>query len=258
VDIMAKTARVFEIMENYGAAEALPSSPASPIVDQNGVPAMLPLQDIPPPRGNLEMASRPATLLEAEMIRRLLGVSVVDDTRKLSVVVASIDSVREQTARMVDGGVHIGRVLNDVRAVLSPEEFARLLRSGRELLSGWTSGNLSKMMGAARFVDSNRVSRDTLPQSYTVLYALSLLDEAQIQRAVERRIVRPSLTRSEVEHMRRMKVSGNGGGPPSELSPELRKLDAQIKSLLRELRAARAKRADLLERIGGGGRQDET
>ena len=254
---MAKAARVFEIMEDYGGAGDTTSSPTGPVIDQDGVSAMLPSQDAPPSPGNLEMASRPATLQEAETIRRLLGVSVVDDRRKLSAVVASIDSVREQTRRMVDGGVHIGRVLNDVRAVLSLEEFARLLRSGRELLSGWTSGNLSKMMGAARFVDSNRVSRDILPQSYTVLYALSLLDELQIQRAIERRIVRPSLTRSEVEQMRRTGRFEGGSRMASEPSPEVQKLDAKIESLLSELRAVRAKRVNLLRRIAGGGRQRE-
>ena len=247
---MAKTARGFEIMEDYGGVGNLPSVPTGPVIDQDGVSAMLPSQDVSPSRGSLEMASRPATLQEAETIRRLLGVSVVDDRRKLSAVVASIDSVREQTGRMVDGGVHIGRVLNDVRAVLSSEEFARLLRSGRELLSGWTSGNLSKMMGAARFVDSNRVSRDILPQSYTVLYALSLLDELQIQRAIERRIVRPSLTRSEVEQMRRIGKSEDGLQKTSEQLPEVRKLDERIELLSKELRAVRAKRTDLLRRIG--------
>lgn len=254
---MAKTGRMFEIMEDYGGAGKLPSSPEGPVIDQNGVPAMLRSVDRPSSRGSLEMASRPATLQESETISRLLGVSVVDDRRKLSAVVASIDSVREQTGRMVDGGVHIGRVLNDVRDVLSSEEFARLLRSGRELLSGWTSGNLSKMMGAARFVDSNRVSRDILPQSYTVLYALSLLDELQIQRAIERRIVRPSLTRSEVEQLRRIGALDDKTRVAPEPPPEVRKLDARIESLLRELRAVRAKRADLLERSGGGGGQEE-
>lgn len=68
---MAKTACGFEIMEDYGGVGNLPSVPTGPVIDQDGVSAMLPSQDVSPSRGSLEMASRPATLQEAETIRRL-------------------------------------------------------------------------------------------------------------------------------------------------------------------------------------------
>lgn len=249
---MSKASRTIEIMEDYSGADSVASVADGSVIDQDGAPSTLPYNGLRVTHHGLEMASRPATGQEVETIRRLLGVSVVDEGRKLSAVVASIDTVREQTGRMVDAGIHIGRVLNDVHEVLSQEEFARLLRSGRELLSGWTSGNLSKMMGAARFVDSNKVSRDVLPRSYTVLYALSLLNEAQIERAIERRLVRPSLTRVEVEQIRRIgyevKALPSGYG----LSPEVQRLDVRIESLVRDLRAARSKRAELIAKIVGG------
>ncbi len=248
---MSKASRTIEIMEDYGRAGSVASVGDGPIIDQDGAPSSLPPHGLRVTRHGLDMASRPATTQEMETIRRLLGVSVVDEGRKLSAVVASIDTVREQTGRMVDAGVHIGRVLNDVHEVLSQEEFARFLRSGRELLSGWTSGNLSKMMGAARFVDSNKVSRDVLPRSYTVLYALSLLDHVQIQRAIERQLVRPSLTRGEVEQMRR--IGYEEKAPPGDpgLPPEVQKLDARIESLVRDLRAARSERAELMAKVAG-------
>lgn len=248
---MSKASRTIEIMEDYGGAGSVASVGDGPVIDQDGAPSTLPHNGLRVTRHGLDMASRPVTAQEVETIRRLLGVSVVDEGRKLSAVVASIDTVREQTGRMVDAGVHIGRVLNDVHEVLSQEEFARFLRSGRELLSGWTSGNLSKMMGAARFVDSNKVSRDVLPRSYTVLYALSLLDEVQIQRAIERQFVRPSLTRGEVEQMRRIGYEEKASPGDFALSPEVQKLDARIESLVRDLRAARSKRAELMAKVAG-------
>lgn len=246
---MSKASRTIEIMEDYAEAGPAASAGEGPVIDQDGAPSALPHGGAWAARQGLDMASRLPTTQEVETIRRLLGVSVVDVDRKLSAVVASIDTVREQTGRMVDAGVHIGRVLNDVDKVLSQEEFARLLRSGRELLSGWTSGNLSKMMGAARFVDSNKVSRDVLPRSYTVLYALSLLDDVQIQHAVERQLMRPSLTRGEVEQMRRIgyEEAAPPGGPG--LLPEVQQLDARIESLVRDLRAARARRAELMAKV---------
>ena len=245
---MSKASRTIEIMEDYGGAGSVGDGS---VIDQDGAPSTVPHHALRVTRHGLDMASRPATTQEVEIIRRLLGVSVVDEGRKLSAVVASIDTVREQTGRMVDAGVHIGRVLNDVHEVLSQEEFARFLRSGRELLSGWTSGNLSKMMGAARFVDSNKVSRDVLPQSYTVLYALSLLDDVQIQRAIERQLVRPSLTRGEVEQMRRIGYEEKATPGDPGLPPEVQKLDAQIESLVRKLRAMHSKRAELMAKVAG-------
>jgi len=105
------------------------------------------------------------------------------------------------------------------------------------------------MMGAARFVDSNKVSRDVLPRSYTVLYALSLLDEVQIQRAIERQLVQPNLTRGEVEQMRRIGYEERASRGDFGLSPDVKKLGARIESLVRDLRTARSKRAELMAKV---------
>jgi len=122
---MSKASRTIEIMEDYGGAGSVVSVKDGPVIDQDGAPSTSPHSGLQVTRHGLDMASRPVTTQEVETIRRLLGVSVVDEDRKLSAVVASIDTVREQTGRMVDAGVHIGRVLNDVHEVLSQEGFAR-------------------------------------------------------------------------------------------------------------------------------------
>jgi len=190
---------------------------------------------------------------EMELIRRTLGMSVLEDSAKISAIVDAMDAIREQTGKILRSGVQIGREMIALLDQLSADEGQRVVRSGSELFAGWTSGNLTKMIGAARLFDSGWVDKSLLPTSYTVLYQLSQLDRPLLEHAVERDLIHPELSRTQVEQLRRtitIAAKPDAGqtdrATPPETPIELTRIDARLAELRREILTLSSRRRKLI------------
>jgi hypothetical protein len=188
-----------------------------------------------------------------EVIRKAVGISVVENQDKLAAIVDAIEGVREQTAKAFKAGVQIGRELSAMLSRLTEDEGYRALRASADLFPGWSYGNLIKMIAAARLFDSGWVDHAILPVHYSVLYELSHLDEAGIRKAAERQLITPTLTRIEADKVRRLVADQVATDAPessvSDRPQEVTDIDAQIKELRTELRNLVAKRTRAMARF---------
>lgn len=190
---------------------------------------------------------------EMDLIRRTAGMSVLEDPAKFTAIVEAMDAIREQTGKILRSGVQIGREMIALLDRLSNDEGQKVVRAGSELFAGWSSGNLTKMIGAARLFDSGWVDKALLPTSYTVLYQLSQLDRPLLEHAVDRDLIHPDLSRTEVEQLRRtitiVGVPIEEAREPdgtTELFPELAKINSRLAELRKEARTLSSRRQKLL------------
>lgn len=184
---------------------------------------------------------------ELDLIRRTAGLSILDDPAKVAAIVEAMDAIREQTGKILRSGVQIGREMIALLERLSNDEGQKVVRAGSELFAGWTAGNLTKMIGAARLFDSGWVDKSLLPTSYTVLYQLSQIDRPLLEHAVERDLIRPDLSRTDVEELRRtITIEAGPVEDVRQFTPELARIDVRIAELRKELRALTARRQKLL------------
>ena len=226
-----------------------------------GVPAMVPLSPTSHRGGEMAAprllnANRQLAPHELELIRRTAGMSVLEDPAKFAAIVEAMDAIREQTGKILRSGVQIGREMIALLDRLSSDEGQRVVRAGSELFAGWSPGNLTKMIGASRLFDSGWVDKSLLPKSYTVLYQLSQLDRPLLEHAVDRDLIHPDLSRTEVEELRRtITIVANPVEPSSDeklsngASPELTRIDGRLAELRKELRALTAQRRNLLSGV---------
>lgn len=189
---------------------------------------------------------------ELDLIRRTAGVSVLEDPAKISAIVGAMDAIREQTGKILRSGVQIGREMIALLDQLSLDEGQKVVRAGSELFAGWSAGNLTKMIGAARLFDSGWVDKSLLPTSYTVLYQLSQLDRPLLEHAVDRDLIHPDLSRTEVEQLRRtITIAGDPvrtveQAQITDASPEITRIDDRLAELRKEIRTLSARRQKLI------------
>jgi hypothetical protein len=201
------------------------------------------------------LTSTPRRALEAyelDVIRRTAGVSVLEDPLKISAIIDAMDAIREQTGKILRSGVQIGREMIALLNQLSLDEGQKVVRAGSELFAGWSAGNLTKMIGAARLFDSGWVDKSLLPTSYTVLYQLSQLDRPLLEHAVDRDLIHPDLSRTEVEQLRRtITIAGDSvrmvkQAQTTDASPEITRIDDRLAELRKEIRTLSARRQKLI------------
>ena len=230
-------------------------------------------EETPPVRlvvGRGAMVSRVMRVISSErldLIRKAVGVAVIEDQAKLAAVVNAMDGIAEQTDKVLKASVEIGRELNAMLDELSAEEGRSALRHSVALFAGWSAGNLRKMMGAARIFDSGWVDREILPTSFTTLYELSHLDEAGMRRAVAGKLIRPTLSRNEAESIWKLVAlqsdapAGIAPGNPTAraaLPREVIEIDAEVDALRAEIRKLASRRSRLMAKAARDRRKAAT
>ncbi len=202
-----------------------------------------------------------------DLIRKAVGVAVIENQAKLAAVVNAMDGIAEQTDKVLKASVEIGRELNAMLDELSEEEGRAALRNSVALFAGWSAGNLRKMMGAARIFDSGWVDREILPTSFTTLYELSHLDEVGMRRAVEGKLIRPTLSRNEAESIWKLvalqtDAPANAGlGNPTAraaLPREVIEIDAEVDALRAEIKRLASRRSRLMAKAARDRRRAAT
>jgi hypothetical protein len=181
---------------------------------------------------------------QTAVIRRVWGDSILAEPSKVSAIVRTQSVMAEETGHILKSSLNIGRSLLELKAVLSREEFARGLRRSAEAFRGWSSGNVSKVMRVAEFVDQAKMTMAVLPQSYTTLYEFTTLDDIQLEKAKALSLLRPDVRRSDIVEFKRKVVGANAGTQPP--SQQLVKIEERIRTLRAELAQAIRERNGLL------------
>ncbi len=183
---------------------------------------------------------------ESEIIRRVWGVGVLGDEGKLAAIRNTRSVLREEMGRMLVSGINIGQSLNDLCDMLSKDEFDRGFRECKDAFPGWSASSLSKFMHCARFLQDRKLDPNACPQSISVLYDFTTLDERQFEKANTLGLFNRNAKRSDIQGFKRLiKEEGREGRADLSLSmiEEARRLDDRIKSLTVELRDLRKSRA---------------
>jgi Protein of unknown function (DUF3102) len=101
--------------------------------------------------------------------------------------------------------VQIGTFLEEAKAKLQHGEFQRLISS--RLPFG--SRTAQMMMAAARAITSGMIPSGIVPPSYSVVYQITTLTEAEREQAVEEGVIRPNMRREDVAAFkRRIRTAG--------------------------------------------------
>jgi len=185
---------------------------------------------------------------ERETIRRVWGLAVLDDESKLAAIRSTRSVLREEMGRMLVSGINIGQSLNDLRDSLSKDEFDRGFRECRDAFPGWSASSLSKFMHCARFLQDRKLDPKACPQSISVLYDFTTLNELQFEKANDLGLFNRNAKRSDIQGFKRLiKEEGRGGLVNASIvqSAEIKRLDDRIKAVLAELRELREQRARL-------------
>jgi hypothetical protein len=182
---------------------------------------------------------------QQEIVMRVWGPSVLGDPLKCSAIASTQEVLVEESVRMLRSAIVVGRSLNRLREVLSSDEFERGLRESRVAFRGWSTGNLSKLMNVARFVDDRRLVVDAVPQSYSVLYEFTTLDEKEFDRARSIGIFRPDVRRVDVQEFKKHIRLGEMPGA-TERPANLVRIEERIRALQTELRELRLQRTKAL------------
>ena len=208
------------------------------------------------PQGGAEIVrDRPLRIVSSDridLIRRVVGVSAVEDQNKLLAIVNAMDAVSQQTSRVLNASVIVGREIGLALGKLSPGEAGRAVRASGALFPGWSASNVVKLVAAAKFFDSNVVPQSALPVTYSVLYELSRVEPDDLRAAVERNVITPAMTFRQAEAFRKLRFSSSDdtfvAEAPRLLPAEAIRLDAEIAALKSKVRSLQTQRARVIAR----------
>src|SRR4051812_1252305 len=95
--------------------------------------------------------------------------------------------------------IAIGRHLQQAKQTLAHGDYERMVSS----MLPFGPSVARKLRTVAEAVDSGRLPGDSLPNAYSVAYELAVLPEGELLVAGERRLIRPDVTRREIEAFKR-------------------------------------------------------
>ncbi|WP_040613790.1 DUF5320 domain-containing protein [Teichococcus cervicalis] len=182
-----------------------------------------------------------------EFHRLFAGTGVLQDQDKVRAATVLYNTLRNGAARQIELYVQMGKALLAAERKFAPEEW-KLLIDRSDTLFKVPKNRAVMWRQVALAVEEGRLPLDLLPDSYSVAYVFTHYEPQRIQKAIEAGVLRPSVTRKEAEHFRRLPLTGQNAGPPP--AAELDRLLEQERRLEEKLVAIRARIAEL--RRGAG------
>jgi hypothetical protein len=122
--------------------------------------------------------------------------------------------------------LQIGRYLNQAKDQIPHGEFEEMIQ--RDL--PFTPAIGRQLRTVALFVDGGAIDVEKLPDSYSTLYQIATLSAEERQLAEEQRLIRPTVTRKEIETLKKSRMNAAKGEPVwthKALDAELKKLRGQ-------------------------------
>jgi hypothetical protein len=143
----------------------------------------------------------------------------------------------------------IGRYLVQAKARLKHGEFEAMVAT--QLPFG--KNVAYQLRAVAQAVEHDRLEERNLPRSYSNAFRLAQMDEAILQRAREKNLVRPDVTRREIiDFLSAIAAETEQRRPERErVAQEIEKLRIRVASLEDELAETRAKLAELKASTAG-------
>lgn len=114
--------------------------------------------------------------------------------------------IRREWANALEATVAVGRRLNEAKATLPHGAYEAMVES--DLPFGTATAR--KLREIAAFVDTDKVPLDRLPEAMSTLYVIATLPEETRVQALDQGVIRPEVTRAEVEALK----------PPKHVAPE--------------------------------------
>lgn len=168
------------------------------------------------------------------------GFDVVDDPEKVRAAAILRNSLRRGTEKQLDVIVEMGRALLRAQKAFSRPEWNRLMAGGEKII-GIPKARAAMYRAVADAVDGGRIPKSLCPSSYSTTYQLTLLSDLQLRHGIEKGVVRPDVTRQEVEEFRRQTAYFAGGEGDQNTVPN----SEALSTLLREQQALEAKQGRL-------------
>ncbi len=196
------------------------------------------------------------------------GTGVLEDQEKVRAATILRNSIKRGAERQLDAIVEMGRALLRAEAAFSKQEWNHLLEGGQRLL-GIPKNTASMYRAVARDIDAGRLPRALCPESFSTAYILTTYEDWQLKAARERGLIRPNVTRKEVEQFKRLppeevpplpaaQIAHSEGGPASpnfgKLHNEERQLAKRERRLLDELGQVQQRLETVREALRAGER----
>jgi hypothetical protein len=175
------------------------------------------------------------------------GMDVLTDQEKVLAAVRLRNSIKRGTERQLDAIIEMGRALLDAEKVFTRREWEHLLEGGQRLL-GLPKHTASMYRAIARDVDGRRIPRELCPESFSTVYRLTTFTDPQLEQAKEVGLLRPSVTRKEVEEFKRLSAEPKGMLKPALVNMDLGEM-AQLRAEARQLRKQERRLQDALSRV---------
>ena len=179
-----------------------------------------------------------------EILEDLLGREALRDRQKVEDLLRARAEVKAGWRSARESFLTVGRALLAADVLLTTEE-QNVLAGSSTRFFGFDNSVASKLRRVAQAVDGGRIPEDQCPVTYSVAYQLARLDRSELDQAAHEGLVRPDVTRVEIQRFERT-LRGEPR-PGSRADPLLRVLRlrrrrdalrvelADIERLLREL-----------------------
>lgn len=143
--------------------------------------------------------------------------SMLAAPRALSSRAEFVADIRREWTNALESTVQVGRRLNEAKAALPHGEYEAMVQA--DLPFGPSTAR--KLREVAEFVDAGKVPLDQLPEAYSTLYVIATLPEEVREEAVAQGVIRPDVTRAEVEAFKETKA-------PTKSAPLINVEDADL------------------------------
>jgi len=131
------------------------------------------------------------------------GTGVLEDRARVQAATRLRNSIRRGVERQLDAIIEMGRALLEAERVFTRKEWMHLLEGGQKLL-GLPKHTASMYRAIARDIDDQRIPRELCPDSFSTVYVFTTYKDWQLQAAKKAGLLRPTVTRKEVEEFKRI------------------------------------------------------
>lgn len=136
-----------------------------------------------------------------KMNARQLGntrLAMLNKPRELATRTEFAEDIRRNWLNALEATVQVGRRLNEAKEKLPHGEYEAMVEQDLP----FKPATARKLREVATFVDSGKVPLEQLPEAYSTVYAIATMPEERRQEALEQGVIRPDVTRRELERFK--------------------------------------------------------
>ena len=138
-----------------------------------------------------------------KMNARQLGntrLAMLNKPRELATRAEFAEDIRRNWLNALEATVQVGRRLNEAKDKLPHGEYEAMVEQDLP----FKLATARKLREVAAFVDSGKVPLEQLPEAYSTVYAIATMPEERRQEALEQGVIRPEMTRRELEQFKEL------------------------------------------------------